>query len=65
MCYIENINFILLTILIDGVPYDGVVQNQTVKVHLSLTVIIIFMATCGIIFALACGFLHLHFRNKK
>jgi len=49
----------------DGVLYDGVPLEQVVTVHTSVTVIIIFLACCGIILTAACLIFNFVFRNRK
>ena len=51
--------------ILDGVPYDGVPTKKLVSIHPSLTVIFSILATCGIVFAVVCLFLNIHFRNKR
>ena len=49
----------------DGIPYDGVPIEVVVTVGLSVTVIFLFLATAGIVFAVACLVFNFIFRNKK
>jgi len=49
----------------EGVPYDGVPREEVVTVHISVTVIIIFLACCGIILTAACLIFNFIFRNRK
>ena len=49
----------------DGVPIDGVPVEEVVTVSLGLTVLYVFLATAGIVFALVCFTFTLIFRNKK
>ena len=50
----------------EGVPYDGVAVNEEVlAVHLSLTVILIFLSCAGILFSIVCLLFNFFFRNTK
>jgi len=48
-----------------GILYDGVPREELVTVHISVTVIIIFLAFCGIVLTIACLFFNLVFRMHK
>lgn len=49
----------------DGVPYDGVPENEVVTVHTSVTVIFVLMATAGLIFTILCLIFNFVFRKRK
>jgi len=45
--------------------YDGVPLEKVVTVHISVTVIIIFLACCGIILTAACLIFNFVFRDRQ
>jgi len=49
----------------DGIPYDGVPLEQVVTVHISVTVIVVFLAFCGIILTAACLVFNFVFRERR
>ena len=48
-----------------GILYDGVPREDLVTVHISITVIIIFLSFCGIILTIACLVFNFVFRMQK
>ena len=55
-----------MLLILDGlVPYDGVPTKEYVAVAIPVTVIYIFLATAGIIFAVLCLIFNFVFRNKR
>ena len=57
-----NINNILY---IDGVPYDGVPEEEVVTVHTSVTVILAILATAGLVFTVVCLAFNFIFRKRR
>ena len=64
-CRLQNLGFIDFWHVTDGVPYDEVSLERLVTVHTSLTVIIIFLACCGIILTAACLIFNFVFRGRQ
>jgi len=60
-----NIANFFYSMCADGIPYDGVPLEEVVTVHTSVTVIIIFLACCGIILTDACLVFNFLFRKRK
>ena len=50
---------------VDGIPYDGVPENETVTVHISATVTLGVLATCGIIMTVVFLIFNFVFRERK
>ena len=50
---------------VDGTPNDGVPREDVVTVALPLTIIYIFLATLGVMFALVCLAFNFIFRERK
>ena len=51
--------------VIDGVPYDGVPEDNVERIHTSVTVIFCLMSTAGIIFAISCMLFNYIYRDKR
>ena len=49
----------------DGDPNDGIPIEEVVTVSLGLTVVYMFLATAGIVFAVACLLFTIIFRKKR
>ena len=49
----------------DGVPYDGVPQDDVEKIHVSLTIVFCSLSTAGIVFAISCMLFNFIYRDKK
>ena len=49
----------------DGVPNDGIPIEEVVTVSLGLTVVYVFLATAGIMFAVVCLAFTFIFRKKR
>ena len=49
----------------DGILYDGIPREEMVTVHISVTVIIVFLAGCGIILTITCLVFNFVFRRQK
>ena len=49
----------------DGVPYDGVPEEEVVTVHVSVTAIFVFLATAGLVFTVLCLVFNFTYRKKK
>ena len=49
----------------DGVPNDGIPTEEVVTVSLGLTVVYVFLATAGIVFAVVCLAFTVIFRTKR
>ena len=47
------------------IPYDGVAEEETVSVHIALTIVEVVLASLGIAFAVACLIFNFKFRNSK
>ena len=72
MCvYIYDCEFVVLGVQLfrfrlrlEGVPVDGVPQNNTVSVNLIVTGVFGSLSIVGIVFAVVCLLFNLTFRNK-
>ena len=60
--YMHNIYNILY---IDGVPYDGVPEEEIITAHTSVTVILVILATAGLVFTVVCLVFNFIFRKRK
>ena len=49
----------------DGIPSDGIPVVKTVTLAIPLSVVYIFAATAGLVFAVACLVFNFIFREKK
>lgn len=49
----------------DLVPYDGVPDDEIVTVHIALTVVIVLLATAGVVFAIVCICFNFIFRKRR
>ena len=49
----------------DGVPYDGVPEDDIEKVHVSLTITFCLLSTMGIVFALSCMLFNYLYRDRR
>lgn len=49
----------------DGVPYDGVPEEEIVTVHVSVTAVFVFLATAGLVFTVLCLVFNFFYRKKK
>ena len=47
-----------------GIPYDGVPRNETVTVHVSVTVVLCIFATCGVFMTIAFLIFNLAARER-
>ena len=69
LCLENNLEFVfhfcLLHMPAVGILYDGVPREEMVTVHISVTVIIIFLACCGIILTAACLVFNFVFRERR
>jgi len=54
-----------LTLTLVGIPYDGVPVEEVVTVHISATVIIVLLATAGLVFTAVCLIFNFVFRKRK
>ena len=59
-----NINS-FLPLCTDGVPHDGIPVEETVTVHISVTVLCVLLASAGVVFTVACLLFNFVFRNRK
>ena len=50
---------------IDGIPYDGVPEEEIVTVHIAATSILYILATCGIIMTIVFLNFNFAFRERK
>ena len=50
---------------VDGIPYDGVPKDETVTVHIAVTVTLSVLATCGIIMTIVFLIFNFGFRKRK
>ena len=57
--------FHYLTLILVGIPYDGVPVEEVVTVHISATVIIALLATAGLMFTAVCLIFNFVFRKRK
>ena len=48
-----------------GIPYDGVLRNETVTVHVSVTVVLCIFATFGVFVTIAFLIFNLAARERK
>ena len=49
----------------DGVPFDGVPQDDVERIHVALTAVFCTLSTAGIVFALSCMLFNYMYRDKK
>ena len=63
--YIRDIKHLPTHFSLVGTPHDGVPIQEVVTVSLSLTVLYVFLATAGIVFAVVCLIFTIMFRNKR
>ena len=56
---------IWLCLLIDGIPNDGIPDEDIVTVHIGITVVYVTLATAGLMFAVVCLVFNLVFRQKR
>jgi len=53
------------THILVGIPFDGVPVEEVVTVHISATVIIVLLATAGLVFTAVCLIFNFVFRKRK
>ena len=56
---------VLIFMSVDGIPYDGVPNDETVTVHLAVTVTLGVLATFGIIMTIIFLIFNFVFRERK
>ena len=56
---------VLSCLSVDGIPYDGVPKDETVTVHIAVTVTLSVLATCGIIMTIVFLIFNFVFRERK
>ena len=56
---------VVLSLLDDLVPYDGVPIEKVVTVQVGLVVVVYILATAGILFALVCIIFNAVYRKTK
>ena len=49
----------------DGIPNDGIPDEDIVTVHIGITVVYVTLATTGLVFAVVCLVFNLVFRQKR
>ena len=49
----------------DGIPNDGIPDEDIVTVHIGITVVYVTLATAGLVFAVVCLVFNLVFRQKR
>ena len=65
--YFHCINeyYFKLSLCTDGIPHDGIPEEEIVTIHLSVTVIFILLSSAGVVFTVACLLFNFAFRNRK
>ena len=49
----------------DGVPYDGVPEENVERIHTAVTVVFCLLSTAGIVFSLSCMLFNYLYREKR
>ena len=61
--YVYKYFFILMCT--EGIPHDGIPEEEIVTIHTSVTVIFVLLASAGVVFTVACLLFNFVFRKRK